>query len=523
VVSTDRQKAYNAALITVSVAPETGYRLTPGSLVYVVEGVAPVPITTIGSLPNTYTFAMPTSDVVVEASFEPIEEGGWDGTTIDVSWYDAAEVEFHLSTPEELMGLAAIVNGIYNKDITTVIGDDENTKIVANVEGEAPPQGDSQSTSAYHFGADDFNGKIVYLDADIDMGGVANFMPIGGQYLMEPNDYSTKLSSSFNGTFDGQGHWVTNIYASRQCTTENFGDGTSIALIGRLGCHDGDPQSIWPDSPAVRNVAVSGYVRGNRSVGGIVGKIGKTKAGGIIENCANFATVVATDAKGTGGIVGASWNGGVLRNCFNVGDVTGGWPAGGISGSNEIAIENCYSIGTIASDAGNRYTQAIGTDNGGALWGYAVNNCWYLEGSAPNGGYYNGSSSAVSGVVNDGALSAEEMKAASFIETLNAGGDAFVSDLEGEAALNGGYPILSWMATNAPLEPGPSVGEAASGDLDGDGVVTVAEALTAAHAVVSGIAAVELNDAQVAALDMDSDGHITMADVVSILRKAVGL
>lgn len=27
------------------------------------------------------------------------------------------------------------------------------------------------STSAYHYGADDFNGKTVYLTADLDMGG----------------------------------------------------------------------------------------------------------------------------------------------------------------------------------------------------------------------------------------------------------------------------------------------------------------------------------------------------------------
>jgi hypothetical protein len=71
--------------------------------------------------------------------------------------------------------------------------------------------------------------------------------------------------------------------------------------------------------------------------------------------------------------------------------------------------------------------------------------------------------------------------------------------------------------------PGPSVGEPASGDLNGDGVVTTAEALTAARAAVIGIVAAELDDAQVAALDMDSDGHITMADVMFILRKAVGL
>ena len=47
----------------------------------------------------------------------------WDGKTIDVSWYNKTDTEFYISTPEQLMGLAAIVNGIYNKEITNVIGD----------------------------------------------------------------------------------------------------------------------------------------------------------------------------------------------------------------------------------------------------------------------------------------------------------------------------------------------------------------------------------------------------------------
>jgi hypothetical protein len=64
-------------------------------------------------------------------------------------------------------------------------------------------------------------------------------------------------------------------------------------------------------------------------------------------------------------------------------------------------------------------------------------------------------------------------------------------------------------------------GEAASGDLNGDGYTTAAEALTAARAVISGSAT--LTSAQRAALDMDSDGALTMADVVLILRKAANL
>jgi hypothetical protein len=66
-------------------------------------------------------------------------------------------------------------------------------------------------------------------------------------------------------------------------------------------------------------------------------------------------------------------------------------------------------------------------------------------------------------------------------------------------------------------------GAPGSGDLNGDGVVTVSEALTTARVAVQGIATVGLSEAQVATLDIDGDGHLTMADVMLILRKAVGL
>ncbi len=106
-------------------------------------------------------------------------------------------------------------------------------------------------------------------DPDTGIWSGPNFMPVGGQYLMVPEQSSTKLSSSFNGTLDGQGHVVANIYCNRHCGNGNFGDGQSVGLIGRLGCHDNDPRELWAEQPGVRNVVVSGYIKGNRSVGGI--------------------------------------------------------------------------------------------------------------------------------------------------------------------------------------------------------------------------------------------------------------
>ncbi len=48
----------------------------------------------------------------------------WDGST-DTSWYDSSETELHISTAEELAGLAAIVNGGKSMEGQTIIIDND--------------------------------------------------------------------------------------------------------------------------------------------------------------------------------------------------------------------------------------------------------------------------------------------------------------------------------------------------------------------------------------------------------------
>ena len=361
--------------------------------------------------------------------------GAWDGVTLDVSWYSETAKELHISTPAQLAGMAAINNGIYNAEITTIIDDvdgDGTTetytpydyahltgrKIIAASSTGSTGTNNLVTTLTYWYGAKssgtytddgvtlsipaDFNGQTVYIDNDLDMGGYqvngvwtgARYMTIGGQSLMHYIDYSkwksdgySHIGSSFNGTLDGQGHIIKNMYCDRYADGSNYGDVVSVGLVGRLGCHDGDDLSLMAVDPTVRNVAVHGYIYGRRSIGGIVGKIGQTSrskitgdtsTGGIIENCLNFATVKNTDSKGVGGICGAGWNEGVIRNCANYGYVYAGYKnAGGISGSCEVPVINCYNVGYIDAIS---YTngQAIGTDNGGATY----TNVYWLTGSS---------------------------------------------------------------------------------------------------------------------------------------------
>ena len=86
----------------------------------------------------------------------------------------------------------------------------------------------------------------------------------------------------------------------------------------------------------------------------------------------------------------------------------------------------------------------------------------------------------------------------------------FVTSLKnGRYARSQVYPIIE-----------KPIGEVIKGDLDGDGVITVSDALAALR--IAAKLMDETNDA-IAIGDMDSDGTITVADALKILRISVGL
>ncbi len=368
-----------------------------------------------------------------------LKSRSWDGKTVDVSWYfdNRSDSSYTISTAAELAGAAALVNGLVNSDCVVYTGSEVITAKNWNnsskyVNTDTRKSGDNnQATDTYHYGIESFKGKTLYLSANLDMSG-GNYMPVGGQYLMEKNDTKTKIGASFCGMLDGGGHTV-NIECDRHCT-KNFGDGESIGLIGRLGVHDDDSSSLRPSGAGVCDVAVTGSVRGNRSVGGVVGKIGQTSGTAVIERCVNKADITGTDKKGTGGICGAAWNDGIIRNCYNTGRIVNTNSSyGGIAGSAEIQLINCYNAGKVS---GNGKSAAVATSNGGDSY----ENCYWLKGSADMGVY---NKPSVSGVTE---MSDADMKTEAFVSKL---GSAF-------AYRSGEYPVLKW-------EGGSSAGGAAGG------------------------------------------------------------
>ena len=181
--------------------------------------------------------------------------------------------------------------------------------------------------------------KIV-LQNDIDLNG-QEWTPIGGKNV-------------FSGTFDGNGHAVKNLKASR-CDNPGYED-RSIGLIGNaIGV-------------SVKNLKIENCeITGRYGVGAVVGE---AEGPILFENIEVLGGTITADkdtpdkiAQVAGGILGIGYGAGsaydgtiVFRNCVNYSNVTvNKWHAGGLWGSityannADVTVEGCHNYGSITS------------------------------------------------------------------------------------------------------------------------------------------------------------------------------
>ena len=447
----------------------------------------------------------------------------WDGA-VDVSWYNETDTDFYITNPAQLAGVAAVTNGsvdgtihdyqvkgfrssLTDRSVNRGLPDCiestyyEKTSLIAGVEDEA------WKGVMKH----DFANRTIHIMNDMDMGGVSgseiemgnynistdepdsnwnrnlydypNWTPIGGEYLMDVADGSTMIIAFFNGTIEGHGHNIYNLYcyrwSYRSVGETAYGYCQGVGLVGIMGSlYDDDRGTEKNPSvmPAIRNLSLDGFVYGRRMIGGFVGCIGGGKnaadgtsiPGGIaLENLANHAYVYCTDSKGLGGIVGCSMAAGSIINCYNTGNLNANYaaPTGGIIGSNEsMDIFCCYNTGTVYTNRNSR-GRGIGADNSGS--NYTVDNCAYLEGCGDDPDYpgYYSYNLAPSVSVNVTEMTAAQMRSDALLQLLNTNGTAYVAD-------DDGYPILYWEAEQG--EGSLSVVQAEGGTIDPEAQGTLA-------------------------------------------------
>ncbi len=272
----------------------------------------------------------------------------WDGTA-DTSWYDENETEYHISTAEQLAGLAQLVN--------------------------ADP------------GTTNFAGKTFCLENDLDLSG-HEWISIG------TGRGGTQSKYSFCGVFDGQGHVISNLYSHESYIEGAEGADESHnllrnALFGsvyngevkNLGVADAE---IWMD---LKDDSAAGK-------GILVDWMGKSK----ITNCWTSGSIYSGTKieKNIGGVVGVTVQGCTISGCYSTATLTGNftnsegyytepnpanWPfdtIGGIIGARfdgNLTVTDCWFDGKIVV---NSLQAAVGgivgyTDD--QLGTGTVNNC----------------------------------------------------------------------------------------------------------------------------------------------------
>ena len=313
--------------------------------------------------------------VPMTAFAEGTSVDNWDGTA-DTSWYTSAPdaSEYHISTAEQLAGLAQLVN--------------------------ADP------------GTTNFAGKTFYLENDLDLSG-HEWISIGTVLGGDCPEYS------FCGVFDGQGHVISNLY-SHESYIEGADESHNLlrnALFGsvyngevkNLGVADAeiwiDPKDDsaagkgilvdWMGKSKITNCWTSGSIYSGtkieKNIGGIVGV---TVQGCTISGCYSTATLTGnfTNSEGyytdpqylppdtIGGIVGAKFDGNLtVTDCWFGGKIIVNSTlaaVGGIVGYADTAtVKNCM---VVTKDIGrDSVTQEVNTCWVAYAFGGTVENCYW--------------------------------------------------------------------------------------------------------------------------------------------------
>lgn len=226
---------------------------------------------------------------------------------------------------------------------------------------------------------DGYNGSYFVLANDIDMSSVCAEQTEGWDPI---GDYLCR----FSGSFDGNGHSITNLYISRP--NENY-----IGLF-----------SILDEAATVKNLTVYGTVIGKNNTGGIAGQ-NYAK----IQNCISYVSVSndqAEMAMNVGGIVG--YNDGIVTGCGNFGNVDGNlYFAGGVVGINNGTVTQCFNSAEVTTSI--RYGGGVvGMNSEGATVSEAFNSGIVSVDGNYSGGVVGGNDGTVTAVYNSGSVTATD-------------------------------------------------------------------------------------------------------------------
>ena len=254
----------------------------------------------------------------------------------DISWYDDGETTFRISYPDELAGLAQLVN--------------------------------SGKT---------FAGKTVILDNDIDLS-------VYGQGWNDGKGWTSigfDTNNSFRGVFNGGGYTITGLYINTNVNHQGLFGFVFQGVINDLTIADADVTVTITSGDAmtgilagriqgctIENCHSSGTVTTNSNrTGGLIGS--SDSGSSAISNSSSSATVTThTSNSYGGGLIGYMVGGnfdtdpGRITDCYATGDIsTTNGSTGGLAGwVDKVRITSCYATGNVESNGGTAVTHVGG-------------------------------------------------------------------------------------------------------------------------------------------------------------------
>ncbi len=361
--------------------------------------------------------------------------------------------------------------------ITAACGEAKATCAVTVKAPVAPAQKDG----VYQIGTAD---ELVWFAKQVNGGSTAISGVLTAEIDLNGFDWTPIGSSAkkFSGSFDGAGHTIKNLTIDYQ--TAKSGERLYLGLFGYA-------EGTKDNRAAIKNLTVQGSVNAGSEFSVYSGNVaGVVACGSYVDVSGVISRVnVTVDAKvgsacGVGGLAGVLINStatncgsegnvsgvknlgglcyefyaGTMTGCYNTGAVSGsGTCVGGIMGyAKQAAIKDVYNTGAVSttknlvgglvgemenSSLTNGYStgkitvsESGGSSVGAAVgWADTLSNVYYLEGTSEKG------------VGRDGAAAAktaDELKAKAMPAAL---GNGFKRDL---GNINGGYPVLSWQASD---------------------------------------------------------------------------
>lgn len=197
------------------------------------------------------------------------------------------------------------------------------TKFINTIEDLVSINNSIENLSGYYILMNDLD-LTDYLANEGNNDGLG-WTPIG--LYTDTLDTNIATQYSFKGTFDGNGHVISGLYAKRK-DTASFNAG----LFG-----------YTTSSSTIRNLGVEGELTVSSYSGGLVGS-----NNGIIENCWSNVKMNVESGENAyryvGGFVGNNF--GTIKNCYSLSDVLCDSYFGSFVGSNTGFIENCYALTT---------------------------------------------------------------------------------------------------------------------------------------------------------------------------------